>query len=167
MPCSIIENCFRKSGIGSDARASDIQEIEQNEFVAPIRDHQKFAELAVLFRRMQVDSGHLNSFINFDDEIETCDVFEFESALEYQENDASNQLENEDEEDGPEGATADPKPLLSNKEAIEAMDSLKDYAVANGLQDMLKHLRLAEKHQLDHSILVRKQKPITDFFNKV
>ena len=49
------------------------------------------------------------------------------------------------------------------KEAIDTMDSLKELAAANGLEDMMKYLRLAEKHLLDHSISVRKQKPITDF----
>jgi len=114
-----------------------------------------------------LNAANLDSFISFDNEFETCDFSELENVIQHQENDASGQLENDEEEDVAEETTADSKPLSSNKEAIDAMDSLKDYAVANGLQDMLKHLRLAKKHLLDHSFSVRKQKPITEFFNKV
>jgi hypothetical protein len=57
-------------------------------------------------------------------------------------------------------------PILTNREAVKALDSLKEYAIAKSLPAMLKHLTLAENCHQDYLISAKKQTLITDFFAK-
>ncbi len=63
--------------------------------------------------------------------------------------------------------TIDEEPVFTNREAVRALDSLKDYAIAKGLPEMLKYLNAAESCQQEFVILVKKQTLVTDFFDKI
>lgn len=127
-------------------------------------------ELSELMLKLQF-GDEIENFVKFDDELDTFDRFEPEG-------DAKQRMEmdNDDSKEPhgvlDEGPTEEEekncaKPFLTNRQAIEALDSLKDYAISKNFTDMLKPLNLVEKSLQDGIISVKKQTLITGFFDKV
>ncbi len=115
------------------------------------------------------------NFITFDDELKIFDGFEPEEGAE-----ARTQLLEmgladlveahvacDDELAEEEESMIDEDPVLTNRVAARALNLLKDYAIAKGLPEMLKHLNAAESCQQEFVISAKKQSLITDFFDKM
>lgn len=165
LPESIIQNCFRKSGIWKpEGQCEDVEIIEDS-----IQEHQN--ALSNLMHQLKF-SDSAESFINFDHDLETFQVFEpEEGAKTRRERMETDQFETDVESDEADAGEEDivfvEAPIMTNTEASKALESLKDYAISKGLAEMLKHLNLAENYHQDYVVSVQKQCLITDFFSKL
>lgn len=169
LPESVIQNCFRKSGIWKPPPAvgegDDVEIIEDS-----IEEQQCALSNLMLQLKFNDDAGN---FINFDDDLETFDGFRPEESagaqrerLEAGPSDLMDAEIESDEAVGEEIVIED-APIMTNREASKALESLKDYAIAKGLPEMLKLLDSVENCQQDFVISVQKQSLITDYFHKV